>query len=342
MKYSFKNDYSEGVHPRILQKLVETNLTQEPGYGLDQYSTKAKQFIKERLKSETAEIYFTSGGTQANLLVIASILRPYESVISPETGHIFTNEAGAIEATGHKVHGIKSPEGKISCDVIEELLEMHTNVPHQVQPKLVYISNSTELGTLYSKKELSELYAFCQKKNLFLFIDGARLGQALTAEPNDLEFSDLAKLCDALYIGGTKNGALMGEAIVLLHPEIQKNFGFILKQRGALLAKGRALGVQFLTLFEDQLFFDLASHANQMAMKLKNAFLFKGYSFLSDTYTNQLFPILKLSEIEKLEEDFEFYRWKKIEEDRYAIRLITSWATRDEKIEEFIAKLHHL
>lgn len=339
MKYSFKNDYSEGVHPRILQKLLETNLTQEPGYGLDQYSTEAKQIIKDKLKSESAEIYFTSGGTQANLLVIAAALRSYESVISAQTGHIFTNEAGAIEASGHKVHGLESPEGKISCEAVEELLEMHTNVPHQVQPKLVYISNSTELGTLYSKEELTALYEFCQRKKLYLFMDGARLGQALTAEPNDLEFRDLARLCDAFYIGGTKNGALMGEAIVLVNPEIQKNFGFILKQRGALLAKGRALGVQFLELFKDELFFELASHSNQMAMTLKKAFTSKGYSFLSDTYTNQLFPILKIREIEKLEQDYEFYRWKKLSEDRYAIRLITSWATPEEKIEEFIDKL---
>ncbi len=342
MTYSFKNDYSEGAHPRILQKLIETNLTQEAGYGLDHLSLEAKKFLRAQMGRPSAEIYFTSGGTQANLLVISHALRPYESVISAQSGHIMTNEAGAIEACGHKVHSVVSPEGKVSCDSIREVLEAHTNVPHQVKPKLVYLSNSTELGTLYQKSELQELYAFCQEKDLYLFIDGARLGQALRAETNDLELKDIASLCDAFYIGATKNGALLGEAIVLLNPKLQSNFGFTLKQRGALLAKGRVLGAQFYELFKDGLFYELAETANRQAMALKAGFKSLGYDFLTETYTNQLFPILQEHQVAALETEFDFYRWKNVPDSRVAIRLITSWATPDLMVEKFIERLSAL
>lgn len=335
MKFSFKNDYSEGCHPNILQSLLLNNTDQQAGYGEDQYSLQAKELIKERIKSPVSEIYFVSGGTQANLIVISSLLKPYQCVISASTGHILNNEAGAIEATGHKVLGIETEDGKISPSDIIPILENHSNVPHQVMPKLVYISNSTELGTIYQAKELEELSAFCKKQNLYLFMDGARLGHGLTAEISDLSIEKVAELTDIFYLGGTKNGALIGEAIIINNPAIQEDFGFNIKQKGALLAKGRLLGIQFLELMKNDLYFDLAKHANQQAMKMKNAMAERGIQFLSDTYTNQIFPVISNEMIEILSEKFEFYVWKKIDEKYSAIRLITSWSTSDEAVDSF-------
>lgn len=335
MKFSFKNDYSEGCHPNILQSLLLNNTDQQAGYGEDQYSLQAKELIKERIKSPASEIYFISGGTQANLIVISSLLKPYQCVISASTGHILNNEAGAIEATGHKVLSIETEDGKISPADIIPILENHSNVPHQVMPKLVYISNSTELGTIYQAKELKELSAFCKEHKLYLFMDGARLGHGLTAEISDLTIEKVAELTDIFYLGGTKNGALIGEAIVINNPAIQEDFGFNIKQKGALLAKGRLLGIQFLELMKNDLYFDLAKHANQQAMKMKNAMVEKGVHFLSDTYTNQIFPVISNEMIEILSEKFEFYVWKKIDEKYSAIRLITSWNTSDEAVDSF-------
>ncbi|MDV7696046.1 aminotransferase class V-fold PLP-dependent enzyme [Chryseobacterium soli] len=335
MKFSFKNDYSEGCHPNILQSLLLNNADQQAGYGEDHYSLQAKELIKERIKSPASEIYFVSGGTQANLIVISSLLKPYQCVISASTGHILNNEAGAIEATGHKVLGIETQDGKISPLDIIPILENHSNVPHQVMPKLVYISNSTELGTIYQAKELEELSTFCKEHKLYLFMDGARLGHGLTAEISDLTIEKVAELTDIFYLGGTKNGALIGEAIVINNPAIQEDFGFNIKQKGALLAKGRLLGIQFLELMKNDLYFDLAKHANQQAMKMKNAMAERGVQFLSDTYTNQIFPVISNEMIEILSEKFEFYVWKKIDEKYSAIRLITSWNTSDEAVDSF-------
>lgn len=342
MKYSFKNDYSEGCHPRILEKLLETNLSQQNGYGLDEYCLTAAELIKKKINNPDAAVHFISGGTQANLIVISSMLRPHESVVSASTGHIFTNESGAIEATGHKVHGVLTTDGKLTPKDIQAVLDVHTNIPHQVKQKLVYISNSTEIGTLYSKKELTELSHYCREKNLWLFIDGARLGHALTAETNDLTLEDVAKLTDAFYLGGTKNGALIGEAVVINNKNLQDEFGFHIKQKGAMLAKGRLLGIQFLELLKDNLYFELANHANIQAMKIKKEFRNLGCDFLSETFTNQIFPILKYSQIEKLSKHFDFYVWRKIDEEKAAIRLITSWATEDEIVEKFIDEIKEL
>lgn len=341
-KYSFKNDYSEGCHPHILEGLIKTNFSQQNGYGYDDYSEQAKQLIKQKMNHQNADIHFVSGGTQANLSVISSILRPHESVVSAETGHIFTNETGAIEATGHKVHGLVTEDGKLKPEMIQTVLNTHTNKPHQVKQKLVYISNSTEVGTIYTKKELQELSAFCKDNDLYLFMDGARLGQALTAEINDLTLEDIAKLTDVFYLGGTKNGALLGEAIVITNDKLKEEFGFHIKQKGAMLAKGRLLGIQFLELMKDDLYFDLAMHSNVQAMKIKLAFQNKGFGFLSDTFTNQIFPILNNSQIETLSENFDFYIWKKIDEDHSAIRLITSWASSDKLVEEFVKEIENL
>lgn len=342
MKYSFKNDYSEGCHPNILEALVRTNLNQQNGYGYDDYSNDARELIRKKANNPEADIHFVSGGTQANLLIISSILRPHESVISAETGHIFTNETGAIEATGHKIHGVSTEDGKLKMEHIQSVLDSHTNKPHQLKQKLVYISNSTEIGTIYKRQELKELYEFCQANDLYLFLDGARLGQALTSEINDLTLEDIANFTDVFYLGGTKNGALLGEAIVITNDKLKVDFGFHIKQKGAMLAKGRLLGIQFLELMKEDLYFDLAKHSNAQAMKIKAALHQKGFQFLSETFTNQIFPILNQAQIEKLSEKFDFYVWKKISETNSAIRLITSWATSDEVVEDFINEIESL
>ncbi|MCQ4035978.1 threonine aldolase family protein [Kaistella montana] len=342
MKYSFKNDYSEGCHPRILEALVKYNSIQQNGYGLDEYSQNAKEIILKKINNPKAEVHFVSGGTQANLIVISAFLRPHESVVAVETGHIFTNETGAIEATGHKVHGVATKDGKLKPEDVQKIMDLHTNIPHQVKQKLVYISNSTEVGTIYSKRELQDLYEFCQEKKLYLFLDGARLGHALTSETNDLTLEDIAKYTDAFYLGGTKNGALIGEAIVISNENLQKEFGFHLKQKGAMLAKGRLLGIQFQELLKDDLYFELAKHANEKAMEIKKAFKEQGCSFLAETFTNQIFPILTQSQIDQLSRNYDFYVWKKIDEEQSAIRIITSWATTDEIVANFTNEIKNL
>ena len=342
MKYSFKNDYSEGAHPRILDALIKYNLTQQNGYGFDEYSLNAAKFIRDKCAAPNASVHFVSGGTQANLTVISAFLRPHESVVSALTGHIFTNESGAIEATGHKIHGVETADGKLRPQDIQNILDAHQNVPHQLKQRLVYISNSTEIGTIYSKKELQELYEFCQNKNFILFMDGARLGHALTAETSDMSLADIAKYTDAFYLGGTKNGALIGEAIIINNPALQDEFGFHLKQKGALLAKGRLLGIQFEELMRDNLYFELADHANRQAMKIKEAFEEIGCDFLAETFTNQIFPVLNAKQIDQLSEKYDFYIWKKIDSERSAIRLITSWSTTDETVAGFINELKEL
>lgn len=337
--YNFKNDYSEGGHPNILNKLIETNLFQHLGYGEDEYSVQAKELLREKTNNPNAEIYFVSGGTQTNLLVISALLQIHEAVISAKTGHIFVHETGAIEAVGHRVIAVETSNGKLQPTDIQNALQEYSLRPHVVKPKMVYISNSTEIGTIYSKAELQELSTFCEVQNLLLFMDGARLGHALTAENNDLTLADIAQLTDVFYIGGTKNGALLGEAIVFNKPNLAPEFDYVLKQKGALLAKGRLLGIQFLELFKDNLYFDLAKHANKMATKISNAVRENGYSFLTISTTNQIFPILPKTVIEKLSKKYWFYEWKIIDEKHSAIRLITSWATDENKVNEFINDL---
>lgn len=341
MKFSFKNDYSEGCHLNILTALLNHNSDQQAGYGEDQYSLEAKNLIRQKIKSDS-DIYFVSGGTQANLLVISSILKPYQCVISAATGHILNNETGAIEATGHKILSIDKEDGKLTPEDIIPVLENHKNIPHQVMPKLVYVSNSTELGTVYTLTELEKLSAFCKENHLYIFMDGARMGHGLTAEISDLTLEKVAQLTDVFYLGGTKNGALIGEAIVINNNELRQDFAFNIKQRGALLAKGRLLGIQFLELMKEDLYFELAAHANRQAMKIKKNLKERGAKFLSDTYTNQIFPILSNSLIEKLSEKFEFYVWKKIDDDFSAIRIITSWNTADEPVDEFIEIINEI
>ena len=337
--YNFKNDYSEGAHPRILDKLIETNLIQQLGYGEDDYSKEARSILKKKIANQQAVIHFLSGGTQTNLLVISFLLRIHEAVISAKTGHISANETGAIEATGHKVITVETSDGKLTPNDITTVLREHALAPHVVKPRIVYISNSTEIGTIYSSAELEALYVCCQQQQLLLYLDGARLGHALTAENNDLTFAAIAKYTDVFYIGGTKNGALLGEAVVFNRPELAVDFDYAIKQKGALLAKGRVLSIQFLTLFQDDLYLELALRANSLAMRMAKAIKDKGYSFLTESTTNQIFPILPKSLIEALLINYQFYIWKDIDSDYAAVRLITSWATDEKQVTNFISDI---
>jgi threonine aldolase len=286
------------------------------------------------------DIHFVSGGTQANTIVIHSALKSFEAVIAAASGHINVHETGAIEATGHKIILVPSKDGKVKPnDVIVEINKAEDH--HIVRPAMVYISNATEVGTVYSKQELTELSTVCKAYNLFLFLDGARLGSAMCSAVNDLSLADLSKLTDVFYIGGTKNGALIGEAIVINNDKLKKDFNYHLKQRGALLSKGRLLGIQFLALFQENLYFDLAQHANNMAKKLADALQRKGFAFINEAVSNQLFPILPNELIKQLEEKFEFYVWEKTDTQNSAVRLVTSWTTIEEKVDEFIETINH-
>ena len=340
-KYLFFNDYSEGAHPEILKALEETNLHQEAGYGEDSYTNNAKKIIRTVIRNDQADIHFVSGGTQANLIVIEFLLKPFESVISPSFGHINTHEAGAVEATGHKIEAVETKDGKITLEGIRKKVEVFEN-EHTAKPKAVFISQATEYGTIYSKKELTEISRFCKEKQLILYLDGARLGSAVTCKDSDLTIADIAKLVDVFYIGGTKNGALFGEAIVFTNNKLGTDFRFYLKRRGALLSKGRGIGVQFLTLFKNSLYFDLARHANNMAEKLRQGIKKSGYEFLTPSPSNQIFPIFPNKLIKKIEELYGFYVWEKVNDKKSAIRLVTSWATEEDAVGEFLRDLKNL
>lgn len=340
-KYSFFNDYSEGAHQSILDILTETNLDQEAGYGEDSITAQAKDLIKSAIGISDLDIHFVSGGTQANLIILASLMKPYESVISANSGHINIHEAGAIEATGHKINVVEVKDGKLTVDGIKAMVEFHTD-EHMVKPKVVFISNSTELGTIYKKTELQDIFNYCHSHNLYLHLDGARLGSALMSSESDLSLNDLSKLVDVFYIGGTKNGALMGEAIVITNPDLKTNFRYHLKQHGALLAKGRIVSAQFIGLFTNNVYFDLAKHANAMATKLVHGIKEAGFGFLADSSTNQIFPVLPDTLIGKLQEQYGFYIWSRVDENHSAIRLVTSWATKEEKVDEFITDLKQI
>jgi len=332
---SFKNDYSEGALPEILEVLVKSNLEQTVGYGMDEYCASATEKIKKRINRPDAQVHFLVGGTQANQTCISAFLRSYEAVIGVKTAHINVHETGAIEATGHKVVAVEGKDGKVTPQDIRTAVEYHSD-EHMVKPKMVYISNSTEIGTIYYKQELEAISACCKELGLYLYLDGARLGSALTAEGNDLTIEDIAALTNAFYIGGTKNGALFGEAVVLLHPELQKEFRYSIKQHGGMLSKGRLLGIQFDCLFTEDLFFKAGTHANRMAMKLKQGLAACGVEFMADSVTNQQFPIFTKEEIEILNREFLFEYNEKVEDNKYAIRFCTSWATKEEDVQKLI------
>lgn len=341
----FDSDYLEGCHPRILERLAGTNLEQTQGYGLDPHCERAAELIRGACAAPEAEVHFLVGGTQTNTTVIKSLLSPCEGVLCADTGHINVHEAGAIEATGHKVWALPSGDGTLNAERVREALEEFGADPtreHRVQPGMVYISHPTENGTLYGKEQLEALSAVCRRHGLPLFLDGARLGYGVMAEGAELSVPDVARLCDVFYIGGTKVGALFGEVVVIPSPGRIRQFRTLVKQQGGLLAKGRLLGIQFEVLFEDGLYFELARHADRQAMRLREAFLEKGVPFLYESVTNQQFPILPDGDIDRLLRDFSFELWQGMDGGRSAVRFCTSWATRPENVDALIEAIRKL
>ena len=336
-RYSLENDYSELAHQDILSALSAIGTKQFDGYGLDEYSYRASQLIKSRVAAPAADVHFIGGGTHANLVVLSSILRPHEAVIALGSGHIFVHEAGAIEATGHKICAAKGDNGKISADEIKAIVDEHSD-EHMVMPRVVYISQSTEAGTIYKKSELAVLSECCRRNGLFLFLDGARLGAAMNSPVCDLVLSDIAELTDVFYIGGTKNGALFGEAIVICNEILKPEFRYHLKQKGAMLAKGAAIGLQFEALFGGGLFDDIAKHANATAAKLADGIRRLGYDFLYPVESNMIFPVFPSGIVAMLHGKYAFHDWVNMG-DKTAVRLVASWATPDSIIDGFLADL---
>lgn len=341
----FNCDYSEGAHPRILELLAQTNLEQTAGYGEDPYCVRAAELIRRKCACPEAFVQFTVGGTQVNMIVIAAALRPHQGALCADTGHINIHESGAVEATGHKVLALPGKDGKITAAQIQAACDEHFGDEaheHMVQPGMVYLSVSTELGTVYSKRELTEISKVCRRNGLFLYVDGARLGYGLCAEGCDLDLPSLAELCDAFTIGGTKVGALFGEALVIHNDALKKDFRYILKQRGGMLAKGRLLGIQFLALLENDLYFDISARADRQAMQVHRACAEKGWKFLSSSPTNQQFPILPDAALDVLKRNYEVSYCGRIDETHSAVRICTSWATRDEDVESLLKEIQNL
>ena len=341
----FQCDYNEGAHPRVMEKLLETNLEQTVGYGEDGHCARAAGLIRKACGDDTLAVHFLVGGTQTNMTVIAAALRPHQGVIAAQTGHINCHETGAVESTGHKVLALPHQDGKIGAAQVEALCEAHlqdASFEHTVQPKMVYISNPTEYGTLYGRKELEELSAVCRKYGLYLFLDGARLGYGLAAADNELDLPCLAACCDVFYIGGTKVGALFGEAVVISNDELKKDFRYLIKQKGGMLAKGRLLGVQFEALFEDGLYLEISRHADRLADKLREAFTQAGFPFLVENQTNQIFPVIPDHILEKLGEKYGFNYQERVDETHSAVRFCTSWATTEENTDRLITDLKRM
>ena len=332
----FNSDYLEGAHPSIMVKMAETNMVQTVGYGEDEYCEAAREKIKIACQAPEADVHFLVGGTQTNTTVIAAILRPWQGVISAVSGHINCHEAGAIESTGHKVITLPTDNGKITAQQVADYVEWHKNdesTEHIVQPGMVYISHPTEAGTLYTKAELTELYDTCRRYGLPLFIDGARLGYGLAADESDMTLPELARLCDVFYIGGTKVGALFGEAVVIMNESIKKDFRFIMKQRGGRLAKGRLLGIQFDALFTDDLYFKISRHAIEMAHQIRDIFVSAGYPLLFDSPTNQQYPIMPDAELAEIGKSFGYEYWERVDKTHSGVRFCASWATTQENVD---------
>lgn len=341
----FGNDYTEGAHPKILERLVETNMEQAPGYGLDKYTKNAKDLIKKATGHQEVDVHLLFSGTQTNLTIIAAALRPYEGVITADSGHILTLEAGAIEAIGHKILSLPHTDGKITAKQVQDYAKAYVSDPtnfHKVQPGMVYISNPTEVGTLYSKQELEALRDVCDNFNLKLFVDGARLGYGLVAETNDLTLEDITKLTDIYYFGGTKIGALFGEAVVIKNDELKQGFKTLMKQKGALLAKGRALGIQFEVLFKDDFYREISAHGIKEAQRLKKAFTDNKIPLKYDVQTNQLFPVLTHGEMKTLKEKYSILEYSKEDEKHSVVRICTSWGTKVENVDALIEDINKL
>lgn len=341
----FNNDYSEGCHEKVLQALNATNMEQTMGYGEDAYCAAAAEKIRAKCGRKDIAVHFLVGGTQANLTVIDAALRPHQGALGADTAHIHVHETGAVEATGHKVLWVPHHQGKITAQQVRQTIREHyasSSFEHTVQPKLVYISQPTELGTLYTLRELEDLSAACRELGLYLFVDGARLGYGLSARGNDVTMQDLARLCDVFYIGGTKVGALFGEAVVICHPALQEDFRYLIKQHGGMLAKGRLLGVQFGVLMDNDLYEQIAARADRLADRLRAALHALDVPFLVESTTNQLFPILPDTVLEELAKTYVFSEQERVDEAHRAVRFCTSWATRPENVEQLCADLQRL
>ena len=341
----FNNDYSEGCHEKVMDALIRTNMVQTLGYGEDEYCAQAAAKVKALCGNEDLAVHFLVGGTQANLTVIDAALRPHQGALCPVGGHINVHETGAVEATGHKVLPQPSDDGKITAKQVRDAVISHRNdssFEHMAQPKLVYISNPTEYGTLYSLEELEALSATCHELGLYLFLDGARLGYGLMAEGYDVTMADIARLCDVFYIGGTKVGALFGEAVVISNPVLKEDFRYIIKQHGGMLAKGRLLGVQFDALMTDNLYFEIAGNAVRLADKIRATLDELGVNYLVPGITNQIFPILSDRCLEELAKEFCFTEMERVSDTHRAIRFCTSWATTEENVDKLCDALKKL
>ena len=339
---SFESDYTEGAHPKILEKLCETNMEKLPGYGSDPYCESAKNKIRIACGCPEADVMFLVGGTQTNATVIDAMLEKYEGVLAVQTGHVSVHEAGAIEYTGHKVLELPSHDGKMDAEELEEYLQkfwQDETHEHMVFPGMVYLSHPTEYGTLYSREELKAISVVCQQFHIPLYLDGARLGYGLMSQETDVTLQVVAKYCDVFYIGGTKVGALCGEAVVFTKKNMPKYFMTMVKQHGALLAKGRLLGIQFDALFTDELYFKISKHAILMAQLLKEGFQERGYEFYLESPTNQQFIVLENEEMERLKEKVSFGFWEKVDDKHTVVRFATSWATQKEDVDRLMEVL---
>lgn len=335
----FGSDYQEGAHPRILKRLAEVNFEQSPGYGEDEFCAEARRLIREKCAAPEADVQFLVGGTQTNFTLLAAALRPHQGVIAADSGHIAVHETGAVEATGHKVIELPAVNGKLAAGQVSEYCRRHfadDSHEHMVMPGAVYISNPTELGTLYTRGELNALRGVCDHWNLTLYLDGARLGCGLASPDNELDLPFLASVCDAFSIGGTKQGALFGEALVLLRDDLKRDFRYILKQRGGMLAKGWLLGLQFAELMRDGLYEELSDHAIHLAMRIRRALREANVSFLVDSPTNQQFPIFTDEQVRRLSAKYAFSDIRPLDDGRTAVRICTSWATRPEDVDQLI------
>ena len=335
----FCNDYSEGAHPRVMRALADSNMESTAGYGCDPYCEAARETLKARFACPEADVHFLVGGTQTNLVAAAAFLRPWEAVIAAESGHVAVHETGAIEATGHKVFVVPGTDGKLSAEAVRRAVMEHRTgtEEHMVLPKLVYISDSTEFGTIYTRAELLALRAVCDELGLWLYLDGARIGAALTAEGNDVAPEDFARLCDAFYFGGTKNALLFGEALVIVNETLKPFVRNVIKQRGGMLAKGRLLGVQFGAILQDDLWLETARHANAMAQRLAAGLAALGVPVFLASPTNQIFPVFPDAVVTALRDDVAFEFWAKPDERHPAIRFVCSWATDEAQVEALLA-----
>ncbi|MEG0321385.1 MAG: aminotransferase class I/II-fold pyridoxal phosphate-dependent enzyme [Oscillospiraceae bacterium] len=339
--YHFKNDYSEGAHPAVLAAVAATNLEGNIGYGLDPHCEHATAMIRKLCKTPKADVQFLMGGTQTNLVAVCAFLRPWEGIICCDTGHLNDHEGGAVEATGHKLILVPNQDGKLTPDSIESILAPFEH-PHTVRPRLVYVSDATESGTVYTKAELTAISKCCKKHGFLLFLDGARLGAALASSVNDMTLADIAALTDAFYIGGTKNGALLGEALVIVNTNLQEDFIRLKKQRGAVMAKGWVLGAEYEALFTDDLYFKIGAHEDEMAQRLQNGLLAMGYTFMTNSPTNQIFPIVAKTMQPKLDKICWCEEWCPWDDTHVVVRFVTSFATTEQDVDGLLSELKKL